>query len=142
MWLTRRNLQLVAQFPEGVPTVQKGRLQNWVAGEITLYTRSKDAAAGLPLQVRISADMVGVGVGIVDNRQAPAVGIQDLLDFPSRILVIATVDETDIIALQAHQTDLGRALYVVIAVRDLHQFVHNCCSPFHAGGRSVFLPLS
>lgn len=87
----------MAQFPEGVPTVQKGRLQNWVAGEITLYTRSKDAAAGLPLQVRISADMVGVGVGIVDNRQAPSVGIQDLLDFPSRILVIATVDETDII---------------------------------------------
>ena len=98
-------------------------------GEITLDSRCESLTAGLLLKVRISADMVGIGVGIVDGRQMPAVGIQNLPDLPSRVLVAAAVDEADIISLQPHQADLGRAPDITALLCDPHQFVHTC-SPF------------
>ena len=95
-----------------------------MTGEITLHTRGVDPAPSLLLQVVVPADVVGVGVGIVDSAQVPAVGFQDLAHLAPCVLVAAAVNEADIVPLQAHQTDLGRALDVITLFGNLDQLIH------------------
>ena len=40
-----------------------------------------DHAPGLALQIPVAADVVSVGVGVVDGGEPPAVGVQKLTDF-------------------------------------------------------------
>ena len=81
-----------------------------MAGKGALDPRGVDTASRLSLQISVAANMVGVGVGVVDGGQLPAVGVQMLADLAARVLIAAAVDETDLRALQPHQSDLRRAL--------------------------------
>lgn len=87
----------------------------------------------------VPADMVCIAVGVVDSCQTPSVGVQDLPDFPPRVLVATSVNEADVVACQPHQPDLRWALDIIASLRDLHQLVHGCCFPFRAGHRPSLL---
>ena len=102
-----------------VATVQKGRLQNGIAGKGTVDSRCKDFAPGLALQIPVAADVVSVGVGVVDGGEPPAVGVQKLTDFAASVLIIAAVDQANILAVQPHQPDLRRTLDVIASFRNL-----------------------
>jgi len=108
-----------------IAAVQKGRLQNGVAGKSTVNPRHVDFAPGLSLQIPVAADVVSVGVGVVDGGEVPAVGVQNLPDFTPRVLIIAAVDQADLLPVQPHQPDLRRTLDVIALLRNLNQFVHN-----------------
>ena len=93
-------------------------------GEIPLYAEGVHPAAGLLLQILVSPDMVGVGVGVVYGLQLPAVGVQDLPGLFPGVLVAAAVYQHGAVRPGAHQPYLGRALNVIGALRYLYQFVH------------------
>ena len=82
-------------------------------GEITLHTRRIDFTAGLLLQISVSADMVRVGMRIVDSCQFPSLFIQDFSHPPSGILIASAVDETDFLFTYFYNSNLGRTLHIV-----------------------------
>ena len=57
------------QILAGVSAVEEGRLQNWISGKCALDAGGIDAAAGLILEVTVAANVIGVGVGVVDGGQ-------------------------------------------------------------------------
>lgn len=61
-------------------------------GKITVYAGRKDPAAGLPLEIFVAADMVSIGMGVVNCGQIPMAGLQNLADFPSCVFVAAAVN--------------------------------------------------
>ena len=132
---------LVPQLFAGITAVQKRRFQQRVPGKGALDARRKDAAARLALQVVVAADVVRVGVRVVDRRQVPAALVQQLADAAPRVLVVAAVDEADVLLAQPHQADLGGALDVVGLVGDLDHLVHGCLlgvgARTHECGREV-----
>jgi len=69
----------VPQLLARIATVQKGRLQDRVTGKGAVDPRRIDFTPGLALQILIAADVVSIGVGVVDSGEPPAVGIQNLL---------------------------------------------------------------
>ena len=112
------------QFPGRTAAVQQGRLQHRVAGEGALRAGRVHAAARLALQIPVPADVVGMGMGVVDGRQAPAVFVQDLPGLAPCVLVAAAVDEAHVRVVQPHKADLGGTLHIVAAAGHLYQFVH------------------
>ena len=115
----------MAQILAGIASVQEGRLQDGAPGEGALDAGRVDLAAGLALQIFVPADMIRVGVGVIDGRKLPAVGVQVLADLAPRVLVAAAVNEADPGVVKLHQADLGGALDIVtVGIRDLDQFVH------------------
>ena len=100
-----------------------------ITREIALDAGGVDLAAGLVLQVLVAADVVGVGVRVVDGGQMPAVGVEDLAHLAPGLLVVAAVDEADVGVVQAHEADLGRALDVVAVSGHLGQFIHGGVLP-------------
>ena len=119
-----RHEKLVPQILRRIAAVEKRGLEQRVAREIALDAGGIDPAAGLVLQVLVAADVVGVGVRVVDGGQVPAVGVEDLAHLAPGLLVVAAVDEADVGAVQAHETDLGGALDIVAVSGYLIQFVH------------------
>ena len=116
------------QILRRIAAVEKRGLEQRVAREIALDAGGIDLAAGLVLQVLVAADVVGVGVRVVDGGQAPAVLVEQLAHLASGFLVVAAVDETDVGAVQAHETDLGGTLDIVAVSGYLIQFVHRGAS--------------
>ena len=107
-----------------IAAVEKRGLEQRVAREIALDAGGIDPAAGLVLQVLVAADVVGVGVRVVDGGQMPAVLVEQLAHLASGLLVVAAVDEADVGVVEAHKTDLGGALDIVAVSGNLRQFVH------------------
>ena len=121
--------ELVLQLLRRIAAVEKRRLEHRVAREIALDAGGVDLAAGLVLQVLVAADVVGVGVRVVDGSQVPAVGVEDLAHLAPGLLVVAAVDEADVGVVQAYEADLGRALDVVAVSGHLGQFIHGGVLP-------------
>ena len=119
-----RHQKLVPQLPWGISAVEEGRLQQRVPREVAVDPRGIDSASGLSLQVSVSADMVGVGVGVVDGGELPSVFVQNLPHLASGFLVISAVDEADFRVAELYKPDLGRTLDVVAMLRHLYQFIH------------------
>ena len=92
--------------------------------EAAFHPRRIYPAACLPLQVAVAADMIRIGMGIVDRLKLPPVRIKKLPYLPAGILIASAIYEADCIAVQPDQPHLGRALYVIAASRSLHQFEH------------------
>ena len=84
-----------------------------MTGKDAVNSRSVDFAPGLSLQILIAANMVSIGVGVVDGREPPAAGVEKLPDFSSGILVVATVNQANILLVQLHQPNFGRTLDVI-----------------------------
>ena len=104
--------------------VQVGRLQDGVTGEGAVDAGGVDGAAGLALKVLVAADVVGVGMGVVDGPELPAIGVQHLAHPSPGVLVVAAVDQAHFPLAHLHQTDLGGALDVGTVGGDWDQFVH------------------
>ena len=68
--------------------------------------------------------MVGVGMGVDDCGQLPALCIQNFLDFSAGILIVSAVDQPDIVITYAINADFGRGIDVIGIFCDLHQFIH------------------
>ena len=116
--------EFVAQLRRREAAVEKGRLQQRVAGDVTLDTGGVDGAARLLLQILVAAHVVGVGVGVVDGGETPAVLIQMLAHLAARVLVTAAVDKADVRLVQADKADLSGAFDVIAALADLYQLIH------------------
>ena len=104
--------------------VEKGGLQNGVGGDGSVDPRSEGGNAQALLEQGITAVVVCIGVGIEDGGQTPALGVKDLLNFPSRVLVISAVDEDSVGAVQFPDAHLGGALDVIGVLCGLNQFIH------------------
>ena len=102
-----------------IPAVQKGRLQDRVSGKGAVDSRRVDFTPGLALQIPVAADVVSVGVGVVDGGEPPAVGVQKLTDFAARVFIVTAVDQADVLHIQSHQSDLRRTLDVIASFRNL-----------------------
>ena len=100
-----------------------------MTGKVAFDTRCIDFAPGLLLQILIAADMVGMGMGVIDGRKPPSVCIEQLADFSAGILVISTVDQANIRLVQLDQSDFCGTLYVIIPLGNLNQFVHDDSPP-------------
>ena len=111
-----------------IAAIQQGRLQNRMPGKITLNSRRINFTACLSLQILIAADVIRIGMRIIDSFQRPFMFIQKLSDLPARVLVIPAVNQADFRIVQLYQSDFCRALYVIIMFRNLYQFIHGICS--------------
>jgi len=115
----------VLQLLRRIAAVEKRGLKQRVAREIALDAGGVDLAAGLVLQVLVAADVVGVGVRVVDGGQVPAVGVEDLAHLAPGLLVVAAVDQADVFLIQPEEADVGGALDVIRPLGKLYQFVHS-----------------
>ena len=96
-----------------------------MAGKSAVNPRSVYFAPSLTLQILVAADVVGIGMGVIDRGEPPAVGFQDLSDFTPRVLVVAAVDQANVLLVQLHQPDLGWTLDVIAPLCNLDQFIHD-----------------
>jgi hypothetical protein len=119
-----RQQEFVPQRLRREAAVEKARLQDRMPGEAALDAGRIDFAAGLFLQIRISADVVGVGVRIVDRSQMPAVRVQKLARPAARVLVAAAVDQADVRFVQPDKADLGGTLNIIAVFSHLRQLKH------------------
>ena len=85
-------------------------------GKSTLNTGSIYLTSRLTLQVFVSADMIGIGVCIVDRRQFPIVLIQNSAYLASCVFIVSAVDQTHLVVVQFDKTDLRGTLYVIAMV--------------------------
>ena len=92
--------------------------------KIPLDSRCEYPAARLGLEILVSADMIRVGMGIINGIQNPAVPIQNLLNLLSRIPVIAAVDEISPAVLGNRKPHLCGTLDIIGMVRYLNQLIH------------------
>ena len=106
----------MSQIFAGIAAVQKGRLQDGIACKSALDSRGEDTAACLGLQIFVSADVIRVGMGIVNGLQLPAPLVQKLPHPPARVLVVPAVDQADLCVVQPDQPDLRRALDIIIVL--------------------------
>ena len=81
----------MAQFLKRKASVQKRGFQDGVSGKVAVNSGSVNSAPGLPLQILIAANMVGVGVGIVDCGKQPSICIEKLANLSTCVLVVSTV---------------------------------------------------
>src|SRR5699024_11119618 len=86
-----RQQEFMPQVLWRIAAIEKRRLENGGSRKGTLNPGGIDLAAGLLLQIRISADVVGVGVGVVDGSQAPAMSVENLAHLAPGILIVAAV---------------------------------------------------
>ena len=93
---------------------------------------SIDFAAGLILEIAVAADVVGVGVGVVDGCEVPVVCFEKAEYFFSGIFVVSAVDEADVFGVKLYQADAGWALDIVALIGYLYSFVH-LKGPFFLG---------
>ena len=99
-------------------------------GEITVNARSKDPAVCLVLQIPVPADMVCIGMRVVNCFQLPAVCIQNLPDFTPGILIISAVNQADIGIIQPDKPDFCRAFNIKAVLREAYQLIHVPSVPF------------
>ena len=88
--------------------------------KIPLYASCVNLAVCLSLQVFVAADMVGVGVGVVDGDQMPAIGVQMLAHLAARVLVAAAINEADVVVSETNQANFCRTFNIVVSGRDLY----------------------
>ena len=119
----------MAQISGRKAAVKEGRLEDRPAGKGAVDPGGIDPASGLPLEILIAADMVRVGMRVVNRGQMPFVGIEDLPQLSPRVLVVAAVDQADIAVIQADQADLRRTLDIIIPLGNLNQFIHRFPPP-------------
>ena len=78
-----------------IAAVEEGRLEDGVASERAFDAGGIDLATGFGGEIPIAADMVGVGVGIIDSRERPRICAEVALDLFARFLIVAAVDYGD-----------------------------------------------
>ena len=100
-------------------------------GECSLNARRIEGAAGLLGEISVAADVVGVGVGVVNSVKRPALAVEMLAHLASSFLVVAAVDEHDMAVAGLNDADLCRTLDVIGVRRDRDEFVHGESSFFH-----------
>ena len=93
-------------------------------GNVALDALRVNFTLGLALQIAVAADVVGIGMGVVDGGQMPAVGVQQLPHLAACVLVVAAVNQADVCIVQLHKTHLGGALDIVAIADNVIQFVH------------------
>lgn len=103
--------------------------------KVALHSGGENPAPGLPLEILIPPDVVGIGVGVVDRGETPAVGIQNLPHPAPGVLVAPAVNQADTVPLQANQADFGRTLDITASFCDLDQFVHDALPSLPCGFR-------
>ena len=103
--------------------------------KVALHSGGENPAPCLLLEILISPDVVGIGVGVVDRGETPAVGIQNLPHLAPGILVAPAVNQADTVPLQANQADFGRTLDITASFCDLDQFVHDALPSLPCGFR-------
>ena len=92
--------------------------QAFAADRVAPYALEWDKAKHFP------ADVIRVGMCVIDCPKPPAVCVQYLAHFSPRFLVVAAVDQANVVPIQFNQPDLRRALDKIAAICDLVQFVH------------------
>ena len=105
--------EFVPQLLTWVAAIQKGRLQDGVMGKGAVNPWSVNHAPGLALQILIAADVVSVGVGVVDGGKPPAVGFQKLPHLTPCVLIVAAVNQANVLLVQLHQPNFCWTLDVV-----------------------------
>ena len=88
--------------------------------KVAVDTGRIDFAPGLLLQILIAADMVGVGMGVVDGGETPIVSIQNLAHLAACILVISGINQANIGAIQPHKSNFRRALNIIAVLCNLY----------------------
>ena len=119
-----RHQKFISQFFERIAAIEEGRFQNGVFHHSHFHGGAVNSAAEAILQQGIAAVVVGIGVGIDDGGQLPALGIQDFLDLSAGVLIVAAVDEPHIVIADAVYADFGRGVDIVCIFCYLYQFVH------------------
>ena len=119
-----RHQKFVAQILGRKAAVQECRLQHRMPGNVALDALRVNFTLGLALQIAVAADVVGIGMGVVDGGQMPAVGVQQLPHLAACVLVVAAVNQADVCIVQLHKTHLGGALDIVAIADNVIQFVH------------------
>ena len=116
--------EFIPQLLEGIAAVKEGWLKHRVLHNRQFHGCGIDGAVKPILQQSIAAVMVGVGMGVDDCGQLPALCIQNFLDFSAGILIVSAVDQPDIVITYAINADFGRSIDVIGIFCDLHQFIH------------------
>ncbi|MPN31287.1 hypothetical protein SDC9_178761 [bioreactor metagenome] len=104
-----------------------------MAGKICLDAGGEDFAARLLVQILVAPDMVGVGVGVENGLQPPAVFVQHLAHLAPGLLVVSAVYEVDLALPLPINADFRRAVDVIASLPNLHQFVHHSSPLFLSG---------
>ena len=107
-----------------IAAIEKRRLENGGSRKGTLNPGGIDLAAGLFLQISVAADVVGIGVGMVDGSQVPAVGVENLAHLAPGILIVAAVYEANLAVPQLHQADFGGTFNIIAPAGHMLQFKH------------------
>lgn len=82
-------------------------------GESPFYPACEYRAARLFLDILVSADMVGIAMGVDDALDAPSVLPGNLQNLLRGLLVVAAVDEIDLVVRLPIYANLRRAVDVV-----------------------------
>ena len=103
--------------------VEIGRFQQGMAGESAVNTRNIDLTPGLFLEVLIAANVVGIGMGVQDGFQLPALLIQNLTDFSTGILIPTAVNEPHLVFILQIEADFHRNIDVIGPCTYLDEFI-------------------
>ena len=123
--------KLVAQRLHRIAAVEQRRFEDRVLSKCGLDAWRVEGAVGLFGEISVAADVVGVGVGVVNSVKRPALAVEMLAHFAASFLVVAAVDEHDMAVAGLNDADLCRTLDVIGVRRDLDEFVHGESSFFH-----------
>ena len=108
-----RHEELAPQLLKRIAAIQERGLQDGMPGKIPLYPARKYRATGLLLNILISTDMVGIAMRIDDALDAPSVLPDNLQNLLRGLLVVAAVDEIDLVVRLPIYANLRRAVDVV-----------------------------
>ena len=100
-------------------------------GESGLDAWRVEGAASLFGEISVAANVVGVGMGVVDGVKRPALAVEMLAHLAPGFFVVAAVDEHDMAVAGLNDADLCRTLDVIGMRRDRDEFVHGESSFFH-----------
>ena len=75
-------------------------------------------------QKAVSADVVGMGMGVNHHLKLPSAGLQYFQNLFPRILVVAAVYQTDLAVIQSVKPHFRRAINIICLFSCLNQFVH------------------
>ena len=76
------------------------------------------------LEILVAANVIRVGVGVVNRSKPSSMCVKDLPDLSSGVLVITAVDQAYVPVVQSDEPDLCRALNVIVPFGNLYQFIH------------------
>jgi hypothetical protein len=95
-----------------------------MAGKGAVDSGSINAAPGLSLKISVAADVIRVRMSVVYGCKIPAVGVEMLTYFSSRVFIVPAVYQADVLSVQFDKPDLSGALDIIAVLSNLNQFEH------------------